>query len=125
MRDEHVQEAIWQRGGDFQSSLRQLASRCCDAKTDDQWFAGNPYVSFDLGLQANLAKIAFIRMMKERGILVAGVNSIMYAHTDRMFEQFLTVASESFEGGGRFARDGLLEEYVGENTGIGSFARLA
>ncbi len=124
MRDHHVQQAIWQRGRDFQNRLRHVASQHGEGKPVISGMPCNPYVSFDLGAQANLAKIAFIRMMKERGILLAGVNYIMYTHTDPMFEHFLTTAAEAFDGVGRLVTQGTLEDYVGENTGIGNFARL-
>jgi len=124
MRANNVQQAIWQRGGDFQSRLRHVASQHSSGSPVIGGMPCNPYISFDIGAQANLAKIAFIRMMKEQGILLAGVNYIMYTHTDAMFEHFLDSAGEAFDGVGRLFAAGTLEDYVGENTGIGNFARL-
>ncbi len=124
MRDNKVQQAVWQRGGDFQSRLRHVASQHSAGKPEIGGMPCNPYVSFAIGAQANLAKIAFIRMMKERGILLAGANYIMYTHTDEMFEHFLASAAECLDGVGKLVTEGSLEDYVGENTGICNFARL-
>jgi glutamate-1-semialdehyde 2,1-aminomutase len=124
MRDNKVQEAIWQRGGDFQSRLRHVASQHGGGRPEIGGMPCNPYVSFAIGAQANLAKIAFIRLMKEQGILLAGVNYVMYTHTDDMFEHFLAAAAGAFDEVGRLVTEGTLEDYVGENTGIGNFARL-
>lgn len=125
MRDKQVQKAIWQRGGDFQSRLRHVASQHdSDCRALVNGMPCNPYVGFDLGPLANTAKIAFIRQMKDRGILLAGVNYIMYSHTDEMFEAFLEAAGEAFAFVNKVVRDGALEDYVGNITGIGSFARL-
>jgi len=124
MRDHKVSEAIWQRGGDFQSRLREVAAQHTDCKAIISGMPCNPYVTFDLGPLANKAKIAFVRMMKERGFLLTSVSYIMYTHTDRMFEKFLLAAGESFDALDTFVRDGVLEDYVGENAGMGNFARL-
>jgi len=125
MRDLGVQQAIWQRGGDFQNRLRGLAAQHTICKATIGGMPCNPYVSFDLGDLANKAKIAFIRMMVERGFLVSGVNYIMFTHTDRMFDGFLAAADEAFSALDLLVGKGDLSDYVGSNTGIGNFARLA
>jgi len=124
MRDHNVQEAIWQRGGDFQSRLRHVAAQHGDCKATIRGMPTNPYVTFDLGPLANQAKIAFIRMMVERGFLLGGVNYVMYTHTDRMFEGFLAAAEEVFAILDQLVIEGALEDFVGENAGMGNFARL-
>lgn len=125
MRDLGVQQAIWQRGGDFQDRLRQLAARHTDCRAAIGGMPCNPYISFEIGDLANQAKIAFIRLMVRQGYLLAGVNYVMYTHTDRMFEGFLAAAEEAFGALDTMVSDGTLEEFVGENAGIGNFARLA
>jgi len=124
MRDLKVQQAIWQRGGDFQNRLRELAARHTDCKATIGGMPCNPYIRFDLGELANKAKIAFIRMMVERGYLLAGVNYIMFTHTDQMFDGFLVAAAESFAALDQLVSKGKLEDYVGDSAGIGNFARL-
>jgi len=124
MRDLGVQEAIWQRGGDFQARLKKVAGGHSDCRVQISGMPANPYITFDLGPLANKAKIAFIRTMVAQGFLVAGVNYIMFTHTDRMFEGFLAAASVAFDKVDALVRAGTLDEFVGENSGIGNFARL-
>lgn len=124
MRELKVQEAIWQRGGDFQTKLKEVAARHTDCRVQISGMPCNPYVTFDLGPLANKAKVAFIRIMAAQGFLVAGVNYIMFTHTDRMFEEFLIAASVAFAQVDTLVRKGALDDFVGENVGIGNFARL-
>jgi len=124
MRDLGVQEAVWQRGGDFQTRLKEVASKHTDCRVQISGMPANPYITFDLGPLANKAKIAFIRVMVERGFLLTSVSYIMFTHTDRMFEEFLVAASIALDKVDSLVRAGTLDEFVGENSGIGNFARL-
>ncbi len=124
MRDLGVQEAIWQRGGDFQTRLKEIAAQHTDCRVQISGMPANPYIMFDLGPLSNKAKVAFIRVMMERGFLLTSVSYIMFTHTDRMFEEFLAAASLAFDKVDALVRDGTLDEFVGENSGIGNFARL-
>ena len=124
MRDLKVHEAVWQRGGDFQARLKEVASRHSDSRVQISGMPANPYIIFDLGPRANKAKIAFVRLMTAQGFLLTSVSYIMYTHTDRMFEEFLKAASIAFDQVDTLVREGSLEDFVGENGGIGNFARL-
>lgn len=124
MRDLKVHEAVWSRGEDFQTRLSSLMSQAGQSRPFTMGMPCNPYVGFDLGELSNQAKVAFIRKMAMRGILLAGANYIMFTHTDRMFEAFLDAASEALGEVDDLVHRGDLADYVGTNAGIGNFSRL-
>ncbi|MEO7600140.1 MAG: aminotransferase class III-fold pyridoxal phosphate-dependent enzyme [Opitutus sp.] len=120
-----VYEIVNQRGLVLQNGLRTLAHRHGTCRAVVGGMPATPTMTFDLGVDAPLALVLYIRKMRARGFLVASYYYVMLAHDETRIAQLLAAADETLSEIGQLISAGTLAEVAGVPRGQRGFARLA
>ena len=84
-----VHELIWERGAKLQESLKVIAARHPLCRLAVGGMPATPIIRFDLGADAPLAQVHYVRKMRERGFLVSSIFYLMLAHEQECIAQLL------------------------------------
>jgi glutamate-1-semialdehyde 2,1-aminomutase len=120
-----VYGVVNQRGLTLQNGLRALGHLHGSCRLIVGGMPSTPTMSFDLGVDAPLALVLYIRKMRERGFLVASYYYVMLAHDETRIRQLLAAADETLGEIGELIAAGTLAEVAGVPRGQRGFARLA
>ena len=120
-----VTEVVWQRGAVLQAGLRSLAVRHTACRLVVGGMPATPTMTFDLGEDAPLALVLYVRKMRERGFLVSSYYYVMLAHDESKVQLLLTAADETLDEIADAITTGSLAHLAGVPRGQRGFARLA
>lgn len=121
----NVYEVVAQRGAVLQAGLRALAAHHPICRLMVGGMPSTPTMSFDLGADAPLALVLYVRKMRERGFLVASYYYVMLAHDEAKIQSLLSAADEVMTEIAKAIAEGTLAEEAGVPRGQRGFARLA
>jgi len=122
---EDVSTRIWERGGEFQRQLRDVAAAHPACQLTVGGMPPSPSLSFALGADSAAAKVSMIRGLERRGFLGSSQLYLMQAHTTEHIASFMEALNEVLSDLELEVGRGSLSTMTGVPTSTGSFARLA
>ena len=121
----HVPEIIWSRGTLILGAFQALGTKYPRCKLAVGIIPALPTLSFDLGADAPLAQVLYVRKMQERGFLVSENYYLMLAHDEEKISRLLAAAAESVGEIDAIVAQGDLAKVAGVPAKTRKFARLA